>query len=214
MNAPVWDAETGFGGNGAIDEFQTVGNGSCVRDGPFAGYEIYYANLETNPHCLSRGFNFQGKDFAPEEVEMLYSNDKLANFSMELEERSHDAIPNVSVSMTDNAKATAELDNRVSEVTSLFLLPLVVSRSSYAFVHNLYRLDPVWFLHHSNIDRLFWRWQMGDPDTRMMYDGLSQESQEVRKGLDAPMKMLGLADELLAKDVLDPKSGRLCYTFV
>ncbi|KKA23387.1 Monooxygenase [Rasamsonia emersonii CBS 393.64] len=90
-----------FGGDGDINGPITVANGSCVRDGPFANYEVTYANLETQPHCLSRGFgrehsppHFSGQDFAPGVVQALFAHTTLANFSMVLEETTHDAIPN------------------------------------------------------------------------------------------------------------------------
>lgn len=64
-------------------------------------YEVHYANQKTSPHCLTRGFgretsppHFSGNAFAPDIIDALYSHESLAEFSMGLEETSHDAIPN------------------------------------------------------------------------------------------------------------------------
>ena len=90
----MWDAETGFGGDG--EGVEVVHGGGCVRDGPFAQYQVRYINNITRPHCLSRGFRFTGQNFAPSVLDDLYHHDKLAEFSIDLEKHSHDAIPNVS----------------------------------------------------------------------------------------------------------------------
>lgn len=67
LNSPVFDAETGFGGNGAYipvdtsNPFEVPGRtgGGCVLDGPFAGDDAVVrlgpqSSLAYNPRCLSR----------------------------------------------------------------------------------------------------------------------------------------------------------------
>lgn len=47
----MWDADTGFGGNG-------VGDDGCVIDGPFANHTLNISPATNNtPYCLSRDFN-------------------------------------------------------------------------------------------------------------------------------------------------------------
>ena len=56
VDAPVWDNEHGFGGDGDVTGDITVGEGRCVAEGPFAGLEAMFYDDEYHPHCLSRGF--------------------------------------------------------------------------------------------------------------------------------------------------------------
>lgn len=95
-NAPVWDAEGGFGGDGASDSATTVGDGRCVRDGPFANLEARYFGDQAQPHCLSRGFASRdellriGAPISPDSLETLSrSSPSFEDFALELEHRAH-----------------------------------------------------------------------------------------------------------------------------
>lgn len=54
--SPVWDKDTGFGGNGNENADESVGKGHCVTDGPFANLTVQYFSAKREPHCLSHGF--------------------------------------------------------------------------------------------------------------------------------------------------------------
>lgn len=120
---------------------------------------------------------------------------------MTFEETVHDAIPN-SIG-GDFALFTAPsgmLDN--SRLYSL-------TRLMFAWI-----VDPLWFLHHSQINRLFWLWQSRDLPNRMNLDSLSETGGNLRDGLNMPMPMKSLAAELRARDMLGTESGLLCYKYV
>ena len=66
--SPLWDAQTGFGGNGPFvavsedDPFAVPGRtgGGCVSDGPFKNMIVNMgpsSNVTGNPRCLSRDFS-------------------------------------------------------------------------------------------------------------------------------------------------------------
>jgi len=66
-DSPLWDPDTGFGGNGANGTIKTgisfppgsAPVGSCINNGPFAGIQNpigWGYNLGDNPHCLKRNF--------------------------------------------------------------------------------------------------------------------------------------------------------------
>lgn len=55
-DAPVWDPELGFGGDGDANVGEVLLRGHCVTNGPFAMLKILYLEFEDKPHCLSRGF--------------------------------------------------------------------------------------------------------------------------------------------------------------
>lgn len=95
-HAPVWDAEGGFGGDGASDAPITVGNGRCVRNGPFANLEARYFGDQAHSHCLSRGFATRdelrrvGAPISPEALEDLSrSSSSFEDFAQEIEHRAH-----------------------------------------------------------------------------------------------------------------------------
>jgi tyrosinase len=101
-DSPVFDAESGFGGDGEVGGELTVSNtGRCVIDGPFAGIEVPYYDVKYQPHCLSRGFrdldgnlgHIDGSDITPASIEGILSLKDYESFVTLMESRVHDAIP-------------------------------------------------------------------------------------------------------------------------
>lgn len=99
--SPVWDSETGFGGNGNVTGEVTVGHGRCVIDGPFAHLTtLFFSNTDGESHCLSRGFlSGEALDskcasrIAPEAVKKVLNASTYESFNRELESGPHLAIP-------------------------------------------------------------------------------------------------------------------------
>lgn len=78
----------------------------------------------------------------------------------------------------------------------------------------LFFVDPVFFLHHAQLDRLWWVWQNRDHGKRkMMYDGVVADGSEVRADVDDRLDMGGLAEGIVVRDVLDVEGGVLCYRY-
>lgn len=101
-NSPVFDPDTGFGGDGEVGGKITVSNsGRCVVDGPFAGVQADYYDVKYMPHCLSRGFrdlegnlgHIDGSDLSPQSIEEVLSVEGYEKFVTLMESRVHDAIP-------------------------------------------------------------------------------------------------------------------------
>ncbi|PYH90972.1 Di-copper centre-containing protein [Aspergillus ellipticus CBS 707.79] len=66
--------------------------------------------------------------------------------------------------------------------------------------------DPVFFLHHAQIDRLWWLWQRQGANGRFRgYQG-AIDVEEV-------LKFSGLADDLTAGDVVSTETDALCYKY-
>lgn len=100
--APVFDAATGFGGDGEAGGESTVGNsGRCVVDGPFAGVRANFYDTKSLPHCLSRGFRdddgrlgvMDGRLVSPENIEQVLSHADYEALVKEMESKIHDTIP-------------------------------------------------------------------------------------------------------------------------
>jgi tyrosinase len=99
--SPIWDPETGFGGDGNPSGNETVFSGRCVMDGPFADYTVYYSNNTVNPHCLSRGFacmeesgHFDGIFLSPQATQRSHNKTTYFEFLLALEMGPHNSIPN------------------------------------------------------------------------------------------------------------------------
>ena len=101
--SPVFDAEEGFGGDGARDGQVFAGrHGRCVVDGPFAGLQVLWYDVKYLPHCLSRGFRtdqegatgkMDGSALRPEEIEKILQLNSYEEFVTALEKQVHDVIP-------------------------------------------------------------------------------------------------------------------------
>lgn len=75
--------------------------------------------------------------------------------------------------------------------------------------------EPLFFLHHTQVDRLWTKWQQEDLSRREFdYSGpiLNSQNQIVNATLDDMLVMGGLAEDLRVRDVMST-NGRLCYKY-
>ena len=97
--APVWDLDLGFGGNGEIGIGAPIVQGYCVTQGPFANMTVPYLNLELRPHCLVRGFTSGtalarlGKIIRSEALQKLFQESHYEAFNLNLEKGPHLSVP-------------------------------------------------------------------------------------------------------------------------
>ncbi|KAF6800328.1 tyrosinase central domain containing protein [Colletotrichum sojae] len=79
--------------------------------------------------------------------------------------------------------------------------------------------DPVFFLHHTQVDRLWWMWQMRDPVTRFReYHGPTEDFRHHhRRSAGASdvdvLPMGGLVNDGRVREYLDTRQGSLCYIY-
>ncbi|PQE17834.1 di-copper centre protein [Rutstroemia sp. NJR-2017a WRK4] len=186
-NSPVWDSERGFGGNGKSDD-RTVGQGSCVTDGPFAGLEAMFYGEEYQPHCLSRGFS-TGDSLEelialirPDVLDDIMEEEDFKNFSERLEHNAHGFV-------------SGSIRGDFSKYTGPY--------------------DPVFFLHHVNIDRLWWEWQQEDPEHRLLaYSGHAPKPAASPTVQLTDMLSVGeLKRQVSVKDVMQTDNGLFCYQY-
>ena len=78
-----------------------------------------------------------------------------------------------------------------------------------------YFLDPLFYLHHANLDRVWRMWQTMLPDRLYEISGRSTiDPPFVDVTLDYPLDMGTLADTIPIRDVMDIWSAPNCYTYV
>ncbi|KAH8895481.1 Di-copper centre-containing protein [Thozetella sp. PMI_491] len=164
-NSPIWDETYGFGGNGEYIEdisgfpdswiLQGVTipgrtGGGCISTGPFASRNVSMGEGNSTaytPHCLHR--DFSGELFA------LTANSTVVQWAMESEshwwlDRNIEGYALAIDGMRVHAGGHLSVGGQVGEMTNTYSSPG----------------DPVFFLHHSNIDRLWASWQLNDWNTR------------------------------------------------
>ncbi|KAH6682247.1 monooxygenase [Plectosphaerella plurivora] len=183
----IWDAETGFGGNGA-------GSDNCIADGPFKDFPMEYIQTESNKHCLRRTFNdateevgdVMARYYTPAIVETISHSASYNDYHIALESGPHGAVH----SGIGGDMSPASSPN-----------------------------DPIFFLHHGQIDRLWTLWQAANPANRTMeYSGI--RTQDQFDGVTPPaatlediMPMFGLADDVAVKEYMNTQAGPLCYRY-
>lgn len=75
-------------------------------------------------------------------------------------------------------------------------------------------IDPVFFLHHTQLDRLWWKWQQVDAQARLDdYSGKAAYTANSDAGLRDPLPLGDLAPDVRVEDVMDTESGFVCYRY-
>lgn len=163
-NSPIFDPDTGFGGDGRLTGSDVPGYGRCVVDGPFANSTLTlgmgWPNVNDDgdrPHCFTRELNnASGND----ENGVTIIGDMQAS------------AYNSHVMRTINAFETySEMQNMLEGLphaqssSSLFRDP-ELSPANRILVHSVLFGDmgpstspnePLFFLHHANVDRAWAR---------------------------------------------------------
>lgn len=194
--SPVWDKDHGFGGNGV----ETTGSLQCVKDGPYANMNLTIGspidlNLKDTPHCLIREWNNGNRDIE-------------GNW--------------VVGDMVKNSYNTPVM-KQIYGKTNYFDFEWSLENGPHAYIHN--RVggdmrphsapnDPIFYLHHANIDRIWAKWQ-GDNLTRLNdFSGYNDRRQTKRASINDTMPLLGLRDEeVTVRDYMNTKAGPLCYVY-
>ncbi|KAJ2501892.1 hypothetical protein GGH96_001535 [Coemansia sp. RSA 1972] len=142
-----------------------------------------FANWQMNidsPHCLTRKFN-QGDSIAP-----FWP-------------------PEALLSMQQTCSQYGALSSGIENGCHGAVHLGISGDMSTMFAPN----DPFFFLHHGMVDKLWYDWQMMNPDTRFqMYDNVNYNDPAVSADDTIP----GYPN-MHVKDALDPRNG-LCYVYV
>ncbi|MCJ1241386.1 hypothetical protein MMC14_009391 [Varicellaria rhodocarpa] len=185
-DSPVFDPVDGFGGDGGSDAPKSVGEGRCVVDGPFASLQLLYSNMRLRPHCLSRGF--------PSEKELRRWT---AGLRPEVVEQV------LTIEVYSDLFLALENGPHLS-------IPYSIRGDFYRFTAPN---DPIFFLHHSQLDRLWSRWQIEKKTSKVHWGGAAWDGSEREAGLSDLLRMGGLALDIPASNVLNIDSDELCYRY-
>lgn len=191
-HAPVFDSdpETGFGTDGEANGAITVGKtGRCVIDGAFSDIEASYYDVKHQPHCLSRGFR----------------DDDGSLGIMDGRTISPESINEV-LNLDAYEKFVKEMESRVHDT-----IPFGIGGDFETFTAPY---DPLFYLHHTQLDRLWWLWQQRDIETRLSaYSGHKMRHSIEMASLDDDIDMRGLAENVKVSSVMDTEGEFLCYRY-
>ncbi|OQD67737.1 hypothetical protein PENPOL_c003G02927 [Penicillium polonicum] len=185
--SPLWDAKTGFGGNGNASAPESVGHGHCVTTGPFAGLRPMYYDRDLNTHCLSRAIRsgetleLAMSKISPSAIEKLMQKDEYHDFTHWLEKDAHKSMPYVIQGEWMQTSAPN---------------------------------DPIFWLAHVQLDRLWWLWQSMKPATRFsdMY-GKAWYGSNRSALMSDKLDVGGLLPNIAAGDVLRTDTDVMCYRY-
>lgn len=194
---------TGFGGNGAGGGFVSPSRPnpltSCVQDGAFSqdSFTVAYYQGTSRAHCLNRGFN-DGFDSDPA---------KIANMS------AYYYTPEYIQNMTE--------DNGTTNFTTFWD---ALENGPHGAIHNVLGgdmipgtspNDPLFFLHHGQVDRLWWQWQQVAPEVRNteFTGNRYQNDDETIALISDELEFMGLGTNVTVGDVMTTQNSLLCYTY-
>jgi tyrosinase len=208
----------GFGGDGSSLRTEVTPDDRtihCVDDGPFkdlrpARVGISPTDMRNQEHCLFRhltdGNNpdaaIMAQYYNSTSVEIVQGEKKFLTYHTALEGGPHGTIH-------------ASLGGEMNPTTS--------PNGKYRLLHNKARAlltstEPLFFLHHAQIDRLWWLWQEEDIENRASdYSGTihNKDGSYTDNGvsLDDILQMMGIEGDLTVRDVMNTTNSRLCYTY-
>ncbi|KAF2121024.1 hypothetical protein BDV96DRAFT_641662 [Lophiotrema nucula] len=192
LKAPVWGAGSlAFGTNGTGDTFIDAGvlQRNCVVDGAFANTTLHYLDNKQLQHCLSRGFN---------------TGSLLHNLTMWLRPKNIETLL-----LTPRYEQFNEHMERYIHLA----IPAIVQGD---FVTRTSPNDPLTFLHHAQLDRLWWLWQHLHPHGMSDYGGAAYRDaapSASRDNLQSIIRMSGLAPDIRVAEVMNTRTSVLCYSY-
>ena len=219
LASPVFQTVRGFGGNGPYIpgnlshpelpgfvggppfDIPDRSGGGCIANGPFAGFTTLLGpqnmSTGTTPRCIRRDFSYHSlaNSASPLQVEQAMLN--ITDFgSFEL----------ITDTTTFHPGGHWAIGGLYGTMTDTYTSPA----------------DPLFWLHHSNMDRAWWSWQMRDMAVRefdiagplVFFDYANKIAGNVTLatpvwvGLNTTTRV-----EHPAGDLMHPRKGPLCYTY-
>jgi tyrosinase len=165
VKSPIFDTTVGFGGNGAFIPYNAsdpnqpsapLGDvpgrtgGGCVTDGPFKNMTLRLGpgpdlSGSAGPVCLRRDFSpLIGTKFDNKSnIAYTLSQPDYGHFQIVFDGDMRTVLPPNFASTSIHTGGHWSIGGSFGTITDLYISPS----------------DPLFWLHHSNLDRVFWSWQ-------------------------------------------------------
>ncbi|KAA1073331.1 hypothetical protein PGT21_008706 [Puccinia graminis f. sp. tritici] len=202
--SPIWssDPDVGFGGDGRDFSNADDGlDGGVITDGAFANWPLYYPeyhelqrsyNLPTQYRQRGRSYGSQFFDNAS--INRIQSQTTYQKFALALE-------------------GTDPSSTGPSNPGPHSIIHVIIGGdiSPTAYAAN----EPLFYLHHCNVDSHWWRWQNAQRSTRLnAYGGPATRgsTRNDAKPTDV-LKFLGLGPDVRVQDTMDTTAAPYCYRY-
>ncbi|RPA77400.1 Di-copper centre-containing protein [Ascobolus immersus RN42] len=195
-NSPIFDPNTGFGGDGA-------GAQGCVSTGPFKDWTIHLpaqTSINRQDRCLSRRID---ANIGNQWLTKRYEDDVL--------------------SKGDYGWMALALEGDTQGGYGIHGGGHFAIGGSAGDVYTS-NTEPLFYLHHTNMDRIWNKWQNANPSKRTFDISLTMfprntflQPKPAPAGnvtLDFEINLGGLAGSVTMRDIMDTKSGINCYEYV
>ncbi|KIM28072.1 hypothetical protein M408DRAFT_24089 [Serendipita vermifera MAFF 305830] len=220
FGSPIYstDPEIGFGTHGTIVRNEIGLGGYQVDNGAFA-------NLKVNipiPHYLTRNFSYWkdadptgvwgtalGESFSPKQVNWVLTSPTY--WDLEINMDGLNVTGNFGIHDSPHYMLMGDLNG-----------PGWVANTPWALNGTTAPNDPVFWLHHQNVDRILWTWQQ-QPGKQWEYNGYKTSDHIRLPTLDLPppvpahpsdiLPFHGLGPDIPAALALKTENWPLCYTF-
>ncbi|KAG8673681.1 hypothetical protein FPOAC2_07138 [Fusarium poae] len=198
LSSPLMSKDA-FGGNGDQVNMEWPGSTGlqCVRDGRFSKLRPEY--LEDEPKVLSKGghclFRNMPEVSEPAAYKMMVPQITSKGIN-DLQKAGNWSYFHTATEGGPHGTIHASLGGEMNPTTS--------------------PNEPLFFMHHAQIDRVWLQWQQKKASRFSEYDGegmLYPKRDRVNVKLDDVLPMFGLAKDVKVRDVMNPSKGPLCYTY-
>ncbi|KAF8847908.1 Di-copper centre-containing protein [Acephala macrosclerotiorum] len=204
FNSVVFDPKTGFGGNGpyldadpSINVFNLTGRtgGGCVLDGPFTN-SSFMVNYPGPPKCLTRdSIPWIMNSFAQQDlVDLVLAQPDYTAFSKQIENVPNFNFPNI------HGSGHFGVGGVLGTIGDAYNSPG----------------DPLFYLHHGNLDRILTQWQYANLTQRLNQVGgpvVPFDYSGVNVTLDFTINLGKLAPNITLKQALNTQGSTFCYTY-
>ncbi|KAK3400721.1 hypothetical protein B0T20DRAFT_347247 [Sordaria brevicollis] len=189
-SSSIFSPTTGFGSDGtpsplSPSSLPSVGEGNCVQDGPFTDLRPIIYNHTYITHCLSRGFNDPKRNTTGTIPGEQYRPEAIGEI---LRQTGYE-----------------EFGKRVEERLHNGLHQSVGGDFRAMTAAN----DPLFYVHHASLDRMWWRWQWENPDVRLQeYSGKHMfNSTPGEANLEDWLLYGGFTEDVQVKRAMSTESG-------
>ncbi|KAH8199483.1 hypothetical protein TruAng_006359 [Truncatella angustata] len=220
--SPLFDTTHGFGGNGpyiedisgfpsdwlSLVEIPGRTGGGCITDGPFATYNASMGpgnHTDYTPHCVRRDFS---PSLAVQSLNSsVYAHVLAATNFFELEHRTEGISLGISA-MSLHGGGHLGVGGGIGDMSNTYSSPS----------------DPLFWLHHGGLDKMWNEWQrndwatrrfdIGGPDTQWAYPfNFFGDIPYKNVTLEFVMDFGQIGNSTKIKEVMDTQQ-QLCYTYI
>jgi len=193
-SSPIFDGEHGFGGDGVPGTYPPpvtnpvrpwTGKG-CIADGPYHNWVLNVGpDIFATRHCLARGFaENRRSNMTTETVNVALGKPTFGEFIITLD------LDRNNIHAGAHFFVGGEMGNALSSPG-----------------------DPLFYLHHAQLDRIWNQWQNSAPGRVMEIGGFTEVGGSVPSTLDYVLTYPGLGPNVTVREVMEINKKPSCFSY-